>query len=74
MHILFVIPPVERGNKIWAIYPPLGIMYMSSLLKQEGHRVSFIDGTSKITTPLPLLRQCRPSAPICSGSASTPIR
>ncbi len=45
MHILFVIPPVERGNKIWAIYPPLGIMHMSSLLKQDGHRVSFIDGT-----------------------------
>lgn len=44
MHILFVIPPVERGNKIWAIFPPLGIMYMSSLLKQEGHQVSYIDG------------------------------
>ena len=43
MHILFVIPSVERGNKAWANYPPLGIMYMSSLLKQEGHQVSFID-------------------------------
>lgn len=44
MHILFAIPPVERGNKIWAIYPPLGIMYMSSLLKQEGHQVTYLDG------------------------------
>lgn len=45
MHILFVIPPVEIGNRLWAIYPPLGIMYMSSLLKQEGHQVDYIDGT-----------------------------
>jgi anaerobic magnesium-protoporphyrin IX monomethyl ester cyclase len=44
MHILFAIPPVQLGNKVWAYYPPLGIMYMSALLKREGHRVSYIDG------------------------------
>lgn len=44
MHILFVQPPIARGGGYYAMYPPLGLMYMSSVLRQEGHEVSFIDG------------------------------
>jgi anaerobic magnesium-protoporphyrin IX monomethyl ester cyclase len=59
MHILFALPPVERGNKMWANYPPLGIMYMSSMLKQEGHQVSFIDGILEDYGAPAFAQQCR---------------
>ena len=44
MHILFINPLIQKDYTYWAMYPPLGILIMSALLKKEGHEVSFIDG------------------------------
>ena len=44
MRILFINPLIQKNQKEWAMYAPLGILLMSAMLKKEGHEVYFIDG------------------------------
>ena len=54
MKISLINPPfysVYRGfnkvAKVWASYPPLGLYYIASKLRSEGHQIQIIDAENR---------------------------
>ncbi|MAG08668.1 hypothetical protein CMO89_04290 [Candidatus Woesearchaeota archaeon] len=43
LDVLFIYPPTELGKKPKFSYPPLGILYLASFLKEKGFKVKVID-------------------------------
>ena len=47
MKILLISPHLSKGelrtDKMVAVYPPLGLCYMATILKKKGHKVKLID-------------------------------
>ena len=45
MRVLFVNPSQEKvyGKKMKPAYPPLGLLYVGSVLKREGHEIKLVD-------------------------------
>ena len=58
MNILLMTPPVPK-NTPWALsekMPPLGIGFLISVLKKDGHRVYFVDNVLETSFNKNLLR------------------
>jgi radical SAM superfamily enzyme YgiQ (UPF0313 family) len=57
----------EYDTYPFAMAPPMGLMYLSAVLKQHGHRVKIIDTRLNLQTPQQLARQARAFGPDIIG-------